>query len=59
LSIILIVLLGATNGHFTTVNFGITPGKLGADARYGASCLVLALLFGLVYGSLVDALVMG
>jgi hypothetical protein len=59
LSIILIVLLGATNGHFTTVNFGITPGKLGAEARYGASCLVLALLFGLVYGSLVDALVMG
>jgi hypothetical protein len=59
LSIILIVLLGATNGHFTTVNFGITPGKLGANARYGASCLVLALLFGLVYGSLVDALVMG
>ena len=59
MSVILIVALGATNGHFTTVNFGITPGKLGADARYGASCLVLALLFGLVYGSMVSALSMG
>lgn len=59
LSIFMILVLGATNGHFTTVNFGITPGRLGADARFGASCLVLSLLFGLVYGTLVDLLTMG
>lgn len=59
LSIVMILLLGITNGHFSTVNFGITPGRLGKDARFGASCLVLSLLFGLVYGTLVDLLTMG
>ena len=44
LSIVLILVLGFTNGHFTTLNFQVTPGLLGDKARFGASLLVINLL---------------
>lgn len=56
-TIIMQLLLGLTNGHFTTITFGIAAGRVKPEEiGTGAGLIVLHLLFGLVFGSLVDAL---
>jgi len=57
LTVTLNLLLGITNGHITTYTFGICAGRVKLEeCGTGAGLIVMHLLFGLVFGSLVDAL---
>jgi len=52
------LLLGLTNGHITTINFGANAKRLmkpnPRDIGTGAGLIVLHLLFGLVVGTAID-----